>query len=53
VAQGADVGIGELRLPAVKVVGDERGDEIILGRNVLNGLRLLLDGPSATTEVLE
>ena len=31
----------------------ERGDEIILGRNVLNRLRLLLDGPAAVTQVLE
>lgn len=48
-----DVGIGALRFPAVEVIGDERGDEIILGRNVLNRLRLLLDGPSSTTQVLE
>lgn len=48
-----DVGIGALRFPAIEVVGDERGDEIVLGRNVLNKLRLLLDGPSSTTKVLE
>lgn len=34
-------------------MGDERGDEIILGRNVLNKLRLMLDGPAAVTKVLE
>ena len=48
-----DIGIGSLCLPAVEVVGDERGSEIILGRNVLNRLRLLLDGPAAVTRVLE
>jgi predicted aspartyl protease len=47
-----DIGIGSLCLPAVEVVGDEHGDEIILGRNVLNKLRLLLDGPNALTKVL-
>jgi hypothetical protein len=34
------------------VVGDEQGEEIVLGRNVLNRLRLLLDGPSRLTEIL-
>ena len=27
------------------VVGDDEGDEIVLGRNVLNRMRFLLDGP--------
>ena len=40
-----DVGIEDLRLPAVEVVGDDQGNEVILGRNILNRLRLLLDGP--------
>lgn len=39
-----DIGIDTIRLPAIEVVGDEDGDEIILGRNVLNKLRLLLEG---------
>lgn len=47
-----DMGVGSLRLPAVEVVGDEQGDEIILGRNVLNRLRLLLDGPGTLLKVL-
>ncbi|MCI0347556.1 MAG: retroviral-like aspartic protease family protein, partial [Chloroflexi bacterium] len=38
-----DVAIGDLRLPAVEVVADERGDEVILGRNVLNKLMVTLD----------
>ncbi|MEA3340324.1 MAG: retroviral-like aspartic protease family protein [Chloroflexota bacterium] len=44
--------VGELALPGIYVVGDELGDEIVLGRNVLNRLRLLLDGPVALTQLL-
>jgi len=34
------------------VVGDELGEETVLGRNVLNQLRVLLDGPAALTQLL-
>lgn len=44
--------LGDFRLADVSVVGDEQGEEIVLGRNVLNRLRLLLDGPSRLTEIL-
>ena len=47
-----DLILDSLRLPGVFVVGDEQGDEIILGRDVLNRLRLLLDGPAHITEIL-
>ena len=47
-----DLHIGELRLPAMRVTSDDRGNEIILGRDVLNKLRLRLDGPAHTTEIL-
>ncbi len=47
-----DIGIGTLRLPAVEVAGDDQGKEIILGRNVLNRLRLLLDGPAGRVKIL-
>jgi predicted aspartyl protease len=47
-----DLELDGLRLPGVFVVGDEQGDEIVLGRNVLNKLRLLLDGPVNLTEIL-
>ncbi len=47
-----DLELGDLRLPNVFVVGDEQDSEIVLGRNVLNKLRLLLDGPANTTDVL-
>ena len=36
----------------IQVVGDEIGDEIILGRDILNCLRLLLDGPAGMVEIL-
>ena len=46
-----DIELDGLRLPGVFVVGDEQGDEIVLGRNVLNKLRLLLDGPASATQI--
>ncbi len=46
-----DLELDGLRLPGVFVVGDEQGDEIVLGRNVLNKLRLFLDGPANLTEI--
>lgn len=47
-----DLDLDGLRLPGIFVVGDEQGNEIVLGRNVLNKLRLLLNGPANTTEIL-
>lgn len=47
-----DLGIGPLRLPAIEIVGDETGKEMVIGRNVLNKLRLLLDGPKTQLELL-
>lgn len=46
-----DVGIGDVRLPLIEVVADGMGDEVILGRNVLNRLRVVLDGPRNVVEV--
>lgn len=46
-----DLELGSLRLPGVFVIGDEQGSEIVLGRNVLNKLRVLLDGPASQTDV--
>ncbi len=43
-----DIDIAGLRLPAVEVAGDP-GQEVVLGRNVLNLLRLFLDGPARRT----
>jgi predicted aspartyl protease len=47
-----DLQIGDFTFPGVYVVGDELGQEAVLGRNVLNRLRLLLDGPAALTQIL-
>ena len=38
-------------LPGIFVVGDEQGDEIVLGRDVLNKLRIFLDGPARIVEI--
>lgn len=46
-----DVGIGDIRLPLMEIVADDRGNEVILGRNVLNRLRLVLDGPRQLLEL--
>ncbi len=46
-----DIGIGALRLPAVEIVADEGGTEIILGRNVLNQLIVTLNGPKRELEI--
>lgn len=39
-------------LPGIEVVGDEQGQDVLLGRNVLNKLIVLLDGPGRVTDVL-
>ena len=47
-----DLEIDGIRLPAIEVVGDPSGDEIVLGRNVLNSMVLLLDGREKRVEVV-
>ncbi len=47
-----DVQIRSITLPAIYVVGDELGKDIVLGRDVLNRLRTLLNGPDALTQLL-
>lgn len=47
-----DIAIGEFKLPSIQVVGDEQGDEIILGRNLLNKFVLTLNGPQRLLEIL-
>jgi len=44
-----DLEIEGFTLPGIWVIGDDTGQEIVLGRNVLNRLKLLLDGPKMTT----
>jgi predicted aspartyl protease len=46
-----DVKIGDWVLPGVTVVGDDRSSELIVGRDVLNRLRILLDGPTMRLQV--
>jgi predicted aspartyl protease len=46
-----DLELGNMRLPGVFVVGDEQGNEIVLGRNILNGLSILFDGPAKLTDI--
>jgi predicted aspartyl protease len=46
-----DIELNGLTLPGMFVVGDDTGDEIVLGRNVLNKLDLALDGPAQLTEI--
>jgi predicted aspartyl protease len=48
-----DFHIEDATLPNVLVVGDEHGDEIVIGRNILNGLILLLDGQRNLADLLE
>lgn len=47
-----DVRIGDLVLPAIEVLGYP-GDEVVLGRDILNKLWLELDGPAQTVEVAD
>ncbi len=48
-----DIGIEGLNFPSVDVVANEMGEEVILGRNCLNKLILLLDGPGQIADSLE
>ena len=48
-----DVRLGELLLPGVRVAGSLQLQEALLGRDVLNKLVVLLDGPRAETSVLD
>ena len=48
-----DMRIGDFNLPGVYVVGDDRGNECVLGRNVINRLKMLLDGPLGNTLLLD
>ena len=48
-----DLEIAGQRLPSIEVVADDYSDQLLLGRNVLNKLILLLDGPQRLTNLLE
>lgn len=42
-----------LRVTALRVLADDQGDEIVLGRMVLNRLKIVLDGPAAMVEIVD
>lgn len=46
-----DMEVAGLRLTDIEVVADDTDEEMIVGRDVLNRLRIMLDGPSGTLEV--
>ena len=46
-----DVEVAGLRLPSIEVVADDTGDEVIVGRDVLNRLRITLDGPAGALDI--
>jgi predicted aspartyl protease len=48
-----DIEVGPFTVPGVEIVGDDAVDELLLGRDVLNRLRLLLDGPNRRTQLLD
>lgn len=47
-----DLTIAGEHLAGIEVVADDQSDEVILGRNVLNKLILLLDGPRNQSDLL-
>jgi predicted aspartyl protease len=47
-----DVIIEGITLPGILVVGDEIGQEVVIGRNVLNCVRLLLDGLKRQSQIV-
>jgi len=48
-----DTEIEGVTLQSIWVIGDDQSDEVIIGRNVLNRLKLLLDGPMLLSEILD
>ena len=47
------VQLGPYRQGFVEVVADTSGDETIIGRDILNHLSVMLNGPGAVVEVVE
>lgn len=48
-----DIVIQDIRLPVIEVASIRSGNELILGRNVLNYLRVVLNGLKQSTEIYE
>jgi hypothetical protein len=47
-----DLEIAHIKMADLEVVASAEGD-LLLGRNITNQLRLLLDGPTETFELLD
>lgn len=47
-----DVEVEGINFPGIWVVGDDSGEEIVLRRDVLNRMRLVLDGLSLQIEIV-
>lgn len=47
-----DMVVGDQLLPAIEIISDPYGTEVLLGRNVLNKLILLFDGPRLQIDIL-
>jgi predicted aspartyl protease len=45
-----DIEFDSFKTSSILVIGDQVGDEVILGLNVLNRLRVFLDGPAMQSE---
>ena len=45
--------VANLQIRALQVIGDAHGNELILGRSVLNRLHVTLDGPASIVEIVE
>jgi predicted aspartyl protease len=46
-----EVGIADVRLPLTEIVADQLGNEVIVGRNLLNHLVLTLNGPEQVVRI--
>lgn len=47
-----DLQVAGHNLPGIEVIADDLTEDVLLGRNVLNRLILLLDGPTGQADVL-
>lgn len=47
-----DLEVAGYNFPGVEVVADDQGKQVLLGRNLLNRLLLLLDGPRNQVDIL-
>lgn len=46
-----DLIVNDVRYPSIEVYGDANEEIIVLGRNFLNKMRIVLDGPKSALEV--